>query len=264
MISYENLNLIIRNDLIRVMKDELIYHFSSFDIAINEIIAKQTLLFSNPKTFNDPFDCNQKLLQINLDNINFQNEFKSVAYANRKQRRKLLKNLDIKKEQNEIFELEKKKLKIACFSNNFNETLMWSHYGDKHNGICIGFNFPYKYDNHFILCPVKYIDKIEKLEGLCETSKVILYWLTTKSKRWEYENEIRAITKAKTNEDKELVKFDSKYIKEIIFGCCVETEKIKSAIKTLKINKIDVNKIKFKKMYIDEKTFLLNFKEIKI
>ena len=52
MISYENLNLIIRNDLIRVMKDELIYHFSSFDIAINEIIAKQTLLFSNPKTFN--------------------------------------------------------------------------------------------------------------------------------------------------------------------------------------------------------------------
>ena len=264
MISYENLNLIIRNDLIRVMKNETIYHFSSFNIAINEIISKQTLLFSNPKIFNDPFDCNEKLLQIDIETEDLNNQLKTLTIRNRKERRELLKKINIKKEQNNALEIEKKKLKIACFSEKFDETLMWSHYADKHQGICIGFNFPYKYDNHFILCPVKYIDKIKKLEGTSDTSKVILYWLTTKSERWKYENEIRAITKAKTNEDRELVNYDSKYIKEIIFGCNVKTEKIKSAIKTLKANKIDIRKIVFKKMYIDENTFLLKDKEIKI
>ena len=39
------------------------------------IIRNGTLKFTKPQNFNDPFDCNQKLLQINLDNINFQNEF---------------------------------------------------------------------------------------------------------------------------------------------------------------------------------------------
>lgn len=77
MISYENLNLIIRNDLIRVMKNETIYHFSSFNIAINEIISKQTLLFSNPKIFNDPFDCNEKLLQIDIETEDLNNQLKN-------------------------------------------------------------------------------------------------------------------------------------------------------------------------------------------
>lgn len=40
---------------------------------------------------------------------------------------------------------EKDKSLISCSSELNNEVLMWSHYREKHKGICIGFNFSHTY-----------------------------------------------------------------------------------------------------------------------
>ena len=31
---------------------------------------------------------------------------------------------------------------VSCFSKKSNSILMWRHYGDKHTGVCIGFERP--------------------------------------------------------------------------------------------------------------------------
>jgi hypothetical protein len=31
---------------------------------------------------------------------------------------------------------------VSCFSESWNSILMWSHYADRHKGICLGFDVP--------------------------------------------------------------------------------------------------------------------------
>ena len=33
---------------------------------------------------------------------------------------------------------------MLCFSEDWKEPVMWAHYGDKHRGICVGFNLDRK------------------------------------------------------------------------------------------------------------------------
>jgi len=39
-----------------------------------------------------------------------------------------------------VFEDTKSKLGIFCASKSYMNTLLWSHYGDSHKGICLGFH----------------------------------------------------------------------------------------------------------------------------
>lgn len=140
---------------------------------------------------------------------------------------------------------------------------MWSHYADKHSGICIGFNFPHKYDDKLVLCPVKYLNKLKAIDGTTDVLRVIMYWLTTKSIRWHYEREIRAITKSKIDSKNELIKFDPKYVKEIIFGCNVTDTEFNNGINKVRKSGLYLDKILIKRMRINEQNFLLKDEIIK-
>lgn len=62
---------------------------------------------------------------------------------------------------------------------------MWSHYADKHKGICLGFKvIP---ANNFFLMHVKYIKQINALKYWKEEGKIIANWAFTKSYNWSYE-----------------------------------------------------------------------------
>lgn len=264
MIEKSELEKIIRLDLIKLLNVGTFYHYTKFDIAIDEILLKQTLLFSTPETFNDPFDCNEKLFKINFDDFLVDEVISNYSnQISRQERRKFKRDLKDPKTLSNILIKERNKFKIACFSEINNEILMWSHYADKHSGICIGFNFPPKYEEKFILSTVKYIDQIKPMDGKADVERVILYWLTSKSIRWNYEQEIRAITKTKSQDNHELIHFDSKYIKEIIFGCNVTDKKVNYAISKIKHSSLDLNKIEIKRMRIDESNFLLKVEKIK-
>ncbi len=256
---------LISNDLKTVLNTKIVYQFSSYDIALEEIILKQSLKFSNPVTFNDPFDCNENLLKINLDREKVASTFNSLEYkVSRKQRREMEKKLNNRNTISNILKKKKKEYKISCFSKKYDEILMWSHYADKHNGICVGFDFPHEYPEKFILSTVKYLDKIKALDGETDTNKIILYWLTTKSERWCYEEEVRAITKSKNKSDFEFVNYDMDRIREIIFGCNVSQVKIENAIKRIKKSKLPHKKITFKRMRVDTNTFLLKEELVKL
>ena len=265
MIFKSEIEDIITNDLLKVVTTDIIYQYAKFDTALDEILLKQSLQFSDPSTFNDPFDCNEKLLKMHHDEKLIEQTINNSSIkTTRQERRELKRRFKNPNNQAQILKEKRKEYKLSCFSEFNNEILMWSHYADKHTGICVGFNFPHKYDDKFILCPVKYLDELKELDGTTDIYRVILYWLTTKSIRWKHEQEIRAISRCQNqNIEHEYINYDSKYVKEIIFGCNVPDKKIKETIEKIRKSNLDLKRITIKKMVVNENDFLLTDKIIK-
>jgi len=260
-LTQQKINQILIEDFEYILEQKRFFHYSSFETALNHIIIGKSLQFSDPTTFNDPFDCNEKILFVNYERELIDNILKSKLY-NRAQRRSL-KTKELKKNQNQIMREKRREFKIFCFSSKNDNVLMWSHYADKHNGICCGFDFPISYPNKFIMTPVKYIDRIMNLSGETELYKIILYWLTTKSKVWKYEDEFRAIMNAKsTQQNYEYINFDDDYLKEIIFGCNVKQSQIDIAIKKLKASNISLKNVEMKRAELNHENYKLKIVDI--
>lgn len=130
---------------------------------------------------------------------------------------------------------------ISCFSKKYDSILMWSHYGDKHKGVCIEFDRP---DKDFL--DVKYSKKRCKFDLEDTTRRVLGYMLSNeevdvndkglircisepfivKSLDWRYEEEVRCILSPNSDgvsklEELSLYKMPTK-ITKIYVGCKVD------------------------------------------
>lgn len=77
---------------------------------------------------------------------------------------------------------------ILCFSDTWRSSLLWSHYGDKHRGLCLGFDLP---DEKAV--KVRYRkSRLAVTEGNLDEAKVMQF-LSTKSDEWRYERETRVV-----------------------------------------------------------------------
>jgi Protein of unknown function (DUF2971) len=78
---------------------------------------------------------------------------------------------------------------ILCFSRNWDNLLLWSHYGDCHAGICLGFDIPdgeARYDTDVLYQPN--VLKVRKEDiNLAFVDRL----LRTKHESWSYEQEVR-------------------------------------------------------------------------
>ena len=88
---------------------------------------------------------------------------------------------------------------MLCFSENFNNILMWSHYADNNKGFCLEFNtnkintrklYPVMYEKEPPCLPDLY-NKCQK--GLVDITLLQNIYITTKYKNWVYEKEWRYI-----------------------------------------------------------------------
>jgi hypothetical protein len=81
---------------------------------------------------------------------------------------------------------------LLCFSAKWNNPVMWSHYADKHRGLCLGFDVA-----DVSVGPVFYSGRrlaveLEKLRAPRNLSpEYVREILFTKYKHWKYENEYR-------------------------------------------------------------------------
>jgi len=114
--------------------------------------------------------------------------------------------------------------RVLCFSRSWSNPVLWSHYADKHRGVCLGFEVPKQN-----LLPVSYEVKPLKLDlkkELVEHGTVggenVRKLLTTKFAHWEYEDEVRMFVKpSETYEELGLhfYQFGSELIlKKVIIG----------------------------------------------
>jgi hypothetical protein len=85
---------------------------------------------------------------------------------------------------------------VLCFSTSWRSPMLWSHYAEKHFGVCLGFEVP---DSH--LARVRY--EARRLPDVAATllaanddekTKLGLRLLTTKYAEWKYEREVRVFT----------------------------------------------------------------------
>ena len=123
---------------------------------------------------------------------------------------------------------------VICFSKTWQNPVMWSHYGDKHRGICLGFDVS---DSE--LTPVSYepdllkVDDVSQLSDNELTEQLFSRLVSTKFRDWGYEEEMRAyITLDHSTSEGGLYFFEfSKNIqlREIILGarCVIPIDKVK-------------------------------------
>ncbi len=112
-----------------------IYKYFSFSQELQndpkiESLRNNYLWFSKPKFFNDPFDCNMEVLNYSNNTLN-------------KLRR-------LKEHDKDIIIENTKHFGICCFSKTNDNIHLWSHYTDRHKGICVEYDCD-DFDDYFSL-----------------------------------------------------------------------------------------------------------------
>ncbi len=112
-------------------------------------------------------------------------------------------------------------LGIVCLSEDPVSVLMWSHYGDKHTGICLGFwrngDAANLLGDADVCAPIKYSDEYPKpvfSELYKADGTVSEKLLLTKAREWAYEREWRLMT----DESNRKVKIPAPF-SQVIVGC---------------------------------------------
>lgn len=173
------------------LRPEKIFKFYSLSLYSLASLYDGYFYQANPKSFNDPFDCN-----INL--IGYENNYTQNF------------NLDSVK-RNDISNIG-----ISCFTEEIDNPLMWGHYTSQYNGFVLEFH-PHLFQGRIekgrshLFSPVIYLKKLKRIE--LEDIK-LTYLATVKDSRWKYEKEWRLIT---ISEDRTAY-FNKEGVKAIYIG----------------------------------------------
>ena len=188
-------------------------------------LSKRHLKISQLSDLNDPFE----LLGANLSNKNLRRPF-----GNWKQ------HLDTK-------------YGLMCFSEGWQSPLLWSHYGDRHRGIALGFDIP---DNKAI--PVRYVDERIAVAGSALDEAMVTRFLSTKFDGWSYEKEIRVfanLTKPDLADGKFYADFsDDLQLRAVVVGALSNVTK-NCLMKLFKESALDSSKVAFAKARLAFKSY---------
>lgn len=123
----------------------MLYKFHRINKFLYQLLVDNNFWFSDPKEFNDPFDMRFfSNLTISVEekesmyNEMTQSIRQEYPFLNEDAIKGLVsetsKLIDIDKDYNAIITQMSNKFGICCFSEAFDNILMWSHYTDGHKG----------------------------------------------------------------------------------------------------------------------------------
>jgi len=172
----------------------IVYNFTSHKNAVSNLKYKR-LKISKIEELNDPFE----LYGAQLANKELRTGFK-------KMREELANNRG-----------------LICFSESWHNPLLWSHYGDKHYGVCMGFEIPKIHLQKVNYVPSRKLLEFSPADGkttLNENSMEKL--LCQKYEDWSYEAEYRAWVNLDEKDNKTglyFIEFSKNIrLKEIVLG----------------------------------------------
>lgn len=130
---------------------------------------------------------------------------------------------------------------VLCFSQKWSNPVLWSHYGDKHKGIALGFDIPELVGEQFWI-NVNYVN-----ERLDYTASALQTWkpddmrkvLATKFEHWRYEDEVRIFSSIEEKDTESGLCFapfsENLILAEVILGvrCEVTETKIQKVIRDI-------------------------------
>ncbi len=148
---------------------------------------------------------------------------------------------------------------IFSMTKNKTDILMWSHYANSHKGFCVGINkSALSLINFTQLKSIDYSNSFPKRPMFVkheDSNKYLLKLVATKSKHWEYEDEIRFIS----FKPRSVVVMPTDFIQEIIFGASMSDEH-KKEITDLRNKKYPTAKIF--QAELDRNKFKINLKAL--
>lgn len=84
---------------------------------------------------------------------------------------------------------------IICFSRDWHNPVQWSHYAEKHHGLCLGFDVPDKDVKLVSYSRRRPIDDGSFIAGGLAAEEFMERALATKFSHWRYENEARVFVR---------------------------------------------------------------------
>lgn len=216
------------------IENNSLYNYTSININTIKSILNEQLWLSHTNSFNDPVDPSIK-------------QFKKY-----------------KEDYNYLLD----SIKVGCLTTKKDNTLMWSHYADKHRGICIEYDIGKIYEkDNLIINKVNYNMPIITNKSIADNEILeidninrLIELFSIKSEDWKYEKEYRILYYDKERK-KDGILIDCP-IKSICFGTeTSEDDKklIRKIIKNKKGNKIEFKEAKFKQ----DKLFEINIEDYK-
>lgn len=236
-----------------------IYRYRPINSFFDDIFIKNSLWFSNPQDFNDPFDC-----RVLIDTKNTFDEIRSylegqgvsVCLSKTLAQNVLKKPKEFNKTINESIEKNIYVSGICCFSKVCDNILMWSHYTNSHKGVCLKYDITK--DPDFFMTPVyvNYQKEYEPLNYIREQKEILNKLIRVKSLDWEYEKEIRILKPQNSG----LISYKKEALVEVIFGCKTDKNEITRIKKLLKDN--GFSHVKFSQAVMKNDEYGLRFKQI--
>jgi hypothetical protein len=205
-----------------------LYHFLSQEYAL-EALRNKRIKVSIIDKLNDPFE-----FQVGFSNPNQDTEGLFSVFKT---------NIS-------------KKYGILCFSRNWSNPLLWSHYAKKHTGFALGFELP---DNAAIKVEYTEDRPLFPFDKLPQDDKEIESFLNklirTKFSSWNYEEEVRFhyfLSELNLQNGLYFNNFDNSLIlKEVIAGCnCVFNEELPSLLGGFKDITVIKSRMDLKKFQI--------------
>ena len=209
-----------------------LYRYQPINQKTLSSLVKEKNWVSDPLDFNDPFEFSYK----EIYNANKQNELTYLEEDSRK----------VRHHYNEIVS----NYGVVCYSSVEPNILLYSHYADKHRGMCLEFEVNNKRNAN--IKAVEYCIEFKRIAFSLENDKQkdeLEMILTTKSKVWECEKEYRQIFDFK----KDYADYPGK-LTRIIFGCQAQCDDIELVINLENLNK---SEIEFSKTFIFPNSYKL-------
>ena len=200
---------------------------------IEQIIKNSSIKFSNPRQFNDPFDCMTVQPIVNKEKIvELCKNKTNIPTENITDKDWVEINTNLLEQR---FDHIINKFGVLCFSGNWDNILMWSHYASEHKGFVLIFKFDRSSSFYSKIRKVIYKECVEFFDIDHKNSHIkIQEMFSTKNNIWKYEEEYRIIHNPDTKTEKYesgIKIFPKKLLQGIIFGINCNNEHI-NQIKT--------------------------------
>jgi hypothetical protein len=223
-----------------------LYKYREIDENTLSALDKNEIWFSTGRKFNDPFDCSLNLPMtwashdsvVNhiMNKTNWPLKYKEMGFNDVQVKKMVIDSARNFVANTDMFESDNaesfsqmlfgnlQRALVFCLSQNYKNTLMWSHYASDHKGICIEFNKSKLLLslNLYHTGVVNYSGKpYDVMSGLGEDelhpAKSICFM---KSPDWSYEKEFRLLHAklAKTDNESLGFKYSPDSVEAIYFG----------------------------------------------
>jgi len=230
----------------KTKRPSTLYKYRSCDNNFHlNLLKKRQIYFAAPNEFNDPFDGRiptrgdlvtyEECLEWNLNTINIvhsdkdQNEVRKYAkiVTDAKQ---LMHPDKLNKESEEQLDGWTNRIGLISLSEEPDNILLWSHYGNNHQGFSVGLDtnsLIEDYDFDFIEA-INYQSEYPLISGLEPTNEQFYKKFFYKSSLWEYEREWRV---SKNHIGNRVCTLMPESFVEIVFGCKSRDKDIEKLMK---------------------------------